>query len=317
MKAAASAAVWLTGAGLTEASTPRLALIDSHIHLFDPGRPGGVPWPTPAEPVLYRPATPERYAKLASGFGVAGVVAVEASPLASDNDWLLAVAEQHPLVVGVVGNLVPGEEQFAASLDRLHRNPLYLGIRYGNLWGRDLAADIDKPGFMAGVRLLADAGLVLESANPNPGLVRALARVAAAAPALRIVLDHLPHALFAEDETRIDPGDAALHELASNPNAAVKISEVPVRGEAGPRLDAFFYRDRLDAVCGLFGPERILFGSDWPNSDTVASFSDTVRLVRRYFAGKPLADQQRYFGGNSARVYRWKPRTPAQAAVRG
>ena len=67
-------------------------IIDAHIHLFDPTRPGGVPWPEKDDAVLYKPSTPERYVAISAKFGVVGAIAIEASPLASDNQWLLNVA---------------------------------------------------------------------------------------------------------------------------------------------------------------------------------------------------------------------------------
>src|SRR5690242_7889429 len=73
-----------------------IPVIDAHIHLFDPTRPGGVPWPEKNDTVVYKPALPERYEALARPFGVVGAIAVEASPLASDNQWLLEIARKNP-----------------------------------------------------------------------------------------------------------------------------------------------------------------------------------------------------------------------------
>src|SRR6202035_3797389 len=75
---------------------PAIPIIDTHIHLFDPGRPGGVPWPAKTDKPLYKAALPDRYAGLARPFGVVGAIVVEASPLASDNDWVLRQAAGHP-----------------------------------------------------------------------------------------------------------------------------------------------------------------------------------------------------------------------------
>ncbi|MGB8260354.1 MAG: amidohydrolase family protein, partial [Terracidiphilus sp.] len=132
-----------------------IPVIDAHIHLFDPGRPGGVPWPEKDDSVLYKPALPSRYLALAAPFGIVGAVAVEASPLAADNQWLLDLAARNSLIVGVVGNLVPGAPEYRGELERLRANPLFLGFRYGNLWGRDLAADLAKPGFVDGLKDLS------------------------------------------------------------------------------------------------------------------------------------------------------------------
>ncbi len=122
-----------------EQSAP-IPIIDTHIHLFDTSRPGGVPWPDKTD-VIYRPALPDRYASIAKPFGIVGAIAVEASPLQSDNNWILQLIAQHPIIVGFVGNLVPGSPSFAKDLDALHGNPLFLGIRCGNLWNRDLSND--------------------------------------------------------------------------------------------------------------------------------------------------------------------------------
>ncbi len=154
--------------------TEPVPIVDAHIHLFDTSRPGGVPWPEKSDTVLYRPATPTRYKQVTAGLGVVAAIAVAASPLASDNDWLLGVVAADPIMVGVVGDLDPLEPGFAANLERLHANPLFLGFRYGNLWKRDLLVDMAKPRFIDGLKLLAQAGLVLESANPDANLIRAL-----------------------------------------------------------------------------------------------------------------------------------------------
>ena len=123
-----------------------------------------------------------------------GAIVIEASPLASDNDWVLQRAANHPIIVGMVGDLIPGTPSYQKELDRLHANPLFLGIRYGNLWDRDLAVDAQKPGFLPGLKMLAERGLVLDSANPDLNLIRAIAGVSDHIPELRIVIDHLPSA---------------------------------------------------------------------------------------------------------------------------
>src|SRR4026209_377839 len=116
--------------------TAPVPIIDTHIHLFDPRRPQGVPWPEKNNAVLYKPALPDRYRKIAAPLGVVGAIEVEASPWLEDNQWVLDVSEKDTMIVGTVGNLEPGKPEFRKHLDRFHRNPLYLGIRYGNLRAR-------------------------------------------------------------------------------------------------------------------------------------------------------------------------------------
>lgn len=292
-----------------------IPIIDAHIHLFDPTRPGGVPWPDKTDAALYKPALPPRYIAISKPFGIVGAIAVEASPLLSDNDWLLDVAQQHPAIVGVIGDLVPGTPSFLKELARLHSNPLFLGFRYGNLWSRDLSVDLDKPGFVDGLKALAQAGLVLESANPDPKLVRAILAVSDRVPDLRIVIDHLPHAPIPADPAGRREFESILHHLAQNPLVYVKLSEIPVVQNGKLVTDPGFYRPALDALWDIYGEDHVLFGSDWPNSDHVTPFAETLSIVRAYISQKPRAAQEKYFWKNSLAVYRWRKRTPDQPSL--
>jgi L-fuconolactonase len=290
-------------------------IIDSHIHLFDTTRVGGVPWPPKTDEVLYKPAVPSRYERITQEFGVVGAVAVEASPLQSDNDWVLKLAADNPVIVGAVGNLIPGTPDFTRELERLHANPLFVGIRYGNLWDRDLYADAKKPEFIADLRLLAAAGLELDSANPDPRLIEAILAVSQQVPDLRIVIDHLPNAVIPAEPVPRKQYWANLRLLSQNARVFMKLSEVPVREGNRLQTDPSFYRDRLDALWDLFGEDRILFGSDWPNSDHIADYAETLGIVRRYVSAKGAVAMEKYFWKNSIAAYRWRRRLPDQPAV--
>ena len=290
-------------------------IIDAHIHLFDTSRPGGVPWPPKDDTALYKPALPVRYAALTAGFGVVGAIAIEASPLPADNQWLLDVAARHSIMVGVIGDLVPGSGGYLDDLDRLHRNPLFLGFRYGNLWGRDLAIDLQKPGFVEGLKALAQAGLVFESANPDPSLIGAILKVAERVPGLRIVVDHLPHAPVPEEHSARDEYWTNLRALAQHPGVFVKLSEIPAVANGKLVTDPQFYREPLDRIWDIFGEDRILFGSDWPNSDHVAPYKETVAIVRGYISRKSPAAQEKYFWKNSIAAYKWHRRRPGQPVI--
>jgi L-fucono-1,5-lactonase len=297
---------------LSQTGPKSVPIIDAHIHLFDPTRAGGVPWPAKDDTALYKPALPERYVALAEPFGVVGAIAVEASPLVTDNDWLLNVAEKHPVIVGVIGDLVPGSASYLADLERLRVDPLFLGFRYGNLWNRDLAADIEKPGFIEGLKALAQAGLVLENANPDPRLIRAVLEVSERVSGLRIVIDHLPHAPVPTEQAARQEHRSNLERLGQNPHVFVKLSEIPVVVDGKLMKDPGFYRGPLDAIWGVFGEDRIFFGSDWPNSDHVAPFAETISIVREYIATKPPAVAEKFYWKNSLAAYKWRPRTPDQ-----
>ena len=102
---------FLAAAGVAAAAplAAGIPIIDTHIHLFDPKRPQGVPWPGKDNAVLYQPALPDRYRKLTGSLGITGAIEVEASPWLEDNQWVLDVAAKDTIIVGTVGDLEPGQ----------------------------------------------------------------------------------------------------------------------------------------------------------------------------------------------------------------
>jgi L-fuconolactonase len=305
-------------AGLAmDAQTASVPIIDTHIHLFDPTRPQGVPWPEKNDAVLFKPALPDRYRKLTAGFNVVGAIEVECSPWLEDNQWVLDVAATDPIIVGMVGDLEPDKPEFARDLERFHRNPLFRGIRYGNLWGRNLGEQLLKPNFISGLRALADAGLTLDSANPDPALIASIVRVTDQVPHLRVVIDHLPQMDPPADPKVRRELDANLHELGKRPQVFVKVSEVLRRVNGQIPRDLDFYRSRLDDLWGIFGSERLIYGSDWPNSDHWGSYAEVLSVVREYFTAKGQTAAERYFWKNSIAAYRWVKRDTSQPQANG
>lgn len=294
-------------------ATPAIPIIDTHIHLFDPRRPQGVPYSGHPDAGPPQPALPPRYRALASPLGIVGAVKVEASPWVEDNLWVLEVAERDTIMVGVVGNLEPGKPEFGEMLSRYHKNPLFRGIRYGNIWGRDIAKESLSPAFIDGLRLLAQADLVLDTANPRVDLLEAIVRISDRVPELRVVLDHLP-SLDPTPENQASY-DAALAALRKRPQIYVKLSAVIHRVNGRIATDLAPYRERLDRLIETFGEDRILFGSDWPNSDGVAPLDKVVGVVREYFGKQPRALAEKYFWKNSVAAYKWLRREPAQPVL--
>ena len=293
------------------AQTAPIPIIDTHIHLYDPDRPQGAPYAGP--PGVPRVAAyPERYRTLAVPLGVVGAIKVEASPWLEDNLWVLEVAQKDPIIVGVVGNLEPDKPEYPEYLERYHKNPLFRGIRYGNLWGRDVTKQSANPDFISGLKRLAEADLVLDTANPRVPLLEAMIRISDAVPTLRIVLDHLP----ALDPAEAERGayDAALLEFGKRPQIFVKLSEILHRVNGQVSTDLGAYRARLDRLIGVFGQDRILFGSDWPNSDGVAPVDKVFAIAKEYFRAQPRAIAEKYFWRNSVAAYKWIRRDASQPA---
>jgi L-fuconolactonase len=299
----------------SEAQSPAgsnpIPIIDTHIHLFDQTRIHGAPYSGPrreGEPSV--PAYPDRYRKLAVPLGAVGAIKVEASPWIEDNLWVLEVAERDTIIVGVIGNLEPDKPEFKEYLERYRKHPLFRGIRYGNLWGRDIRRQAENPAFIDGLKLLAEADLVMDTANPNMALLESMVTISDKVPNLRIVLDHLPN--FEPTDAERPAYAAALREFAKRPQIYVKLSAILRRVNGQVSTDLGGYRATLDTLVGTFGEDRILFGSDWPNSDGVAPVDQVFGIAKAYFATKPRPVAEKYFWKNSVAAYKWIKRESAQ-----
>ena len=302
-------------AGLPEVNAGQNAIIpiiDTHIHLFDTDRSQGVPWPDQKDQVLYKPALPARYRSVAGRAGIVGAIVVEASPWLEDNQWVIDVSEKDKIIVGIIGNLEPGNPDFVKQLARFQASPLFRGIRYGNLWGRDIASQLENPKFISDLKLLARNGLVLDTANPNPALLATIVKLTDQVPDLKVVIDHLPQMAIPEDKVILKSYEGNLRELGQRPKVYVKISEVlrRVNGQIPTALS--FYRASLDGFYTIFGEDRLLYGSDWPNSDHWLPFEDGLNLVREYFMEKGHTVAEKYLWKNSVAAYDWKKRDVTQ-----
>jgi len=294
------------------AQSPSIPIIDAHIHFFDTTRPQGVPYPAgkgiPGLPI----AIPETFRKAVARLGIVGAIEVEASPWVEDNLWVLEVAAKDPIVVGTIGNLEPDKPEFHEYLGRYHKNRLFRGIRYGNLWNRSLVTAVEKPEFISGIKELAAADLTLDTANPQMDLLRAVIELTDKVPELRVVIDHLPGLDAPAEPAARRQFEATLRELA-NRKVYAKLSAVARRENGQLQTDPAFYKPRLDLLCDVFGEDRVVYGSDWPNSTgNWVPYATMLPIVQNYFNAKGRAAAEKYFWKNSIAAYRWIKRNPSQ-----
>jgi L-fuconolactonase len=301
------------GRTVFSAETSAIPIIDCHIHLFDQTRPQGAPYSGGGKNT--EPALPPRYRRLAEPLGIVGAIEIEASPWIEDNLWVLEVEQKDSIMVGTIGNLQPDKPEFKEYLDRFHKNKLFLGIRYGNLWGYSLVEQVSNPKFIEGLRLMQDADLALDTANQNPDLLKAVVRVTDKVPQLRIIVDHLPNLLFQLDSPTKSALEGTMRELAKRRQVYIKVSEVIRMTNQKPSLDPATYKPTLDYLYETFGEDRLIFGSDWPNGAAVDQLPAIVQIVRNYFAAKGRAASEKYFWKNSVAAYKWAKRDARQPSA--
>ncbi len=275
-------------------------IIDTHTHFYDPRRPQGVPWPPKNDAVLYRPVHPPEFLELAAPHGVTRTIVVEASPWLEDNQWVLDLAREHPCILGVVGNIKPGNADFAPSLKRFARHPVFCGIRVG-VWERSALADA---AVLEDLKRLADANLALDVLT-GPDKLSEIARLATAVPELRIIIDHCAN-VRVDGKAPPASWQDGLRECAARPNVFMKVSglvEGTGRANGNAPADEAFYRPTLDAVWAAFGEDRVIFGSNWPVSARFASYATVFNLVAGDARRRGRIAAEKYFTRNALRAY--------------
>ena len=282
-------------------------MIDAHMHLWDPDR-WDYPW-LDEVPSLRRPYLPADVEVPSPD----AVVFVEAGggggdPLA-EVAWVEELAAGWPALAGIVAH-APLERGADADthVARLAARPLVKGVRRNLQDEADGFALTDR--FTAGVRLLADRGLVADLCVRERQLAE-VTQLVRAVPEVTFVLDHLGKPGIRSG--RWQPWADDLARLADQPNVVAKLSGLAT--EADPAAwTAGQLAPYLEHALAVFGPQRCMFGGDWPVSTLATSYADWYDVVTGVLAGHPPADRALVLGGVAARVYRLAV-SPATAAT--
>jgi predicted TIM-barrel fold metal-dependent hydrolase len=262
-------------------------IVESHIHFWQVTRPGGVPWPTPAEGPIFRDVLPPEYTAVARANGVVTAGIVEASGIVEDNQWILDLVRHDRFYSFFVGNLEIGAPTFAHDLARFARDPRFVGIR-GYLTGPAEGITL-SPAQLANLRDLARRGMTLDiisrgTKNPKDQ-VQALCT---AVPDLRIIIDHLGGA---KGPPPVDPTwELEIRRLADVcPNLSMKFSSFYDMYAPGDVVfptptDLGSYKAHFDVLMTAFGPDRLVWGSNWPVITLHGTFEAQIAIAEQYLA---------------------------------
>lgn len=271
--------------------------IDSHQHFwrYDPV---AYDWIDNTMAVLQRDYLPADLKPLLDRTGVQGTIAVQARQELAETDFLLDLADEYPFVQAVVGWVDLQAPDVRAQLDRYAGRPTLRGIRHIVQSEPDDQFMV-RPAFLRGLRVLADYNLTYDLLL-FPKHLRVALDVVQQLPNQPFVLDHLAKPLIKAQT--FAPWDADIRALAQCPNVQCKVSGMVTEAAWQQwTLDDFKYY--LDTVFECFGPERLMFGSDWPVCTLSASYAEVIHLVQDYIRGYAPETQDRLLGGNAARFY--------------
>jgi predicted TIM-barrel fold metal-dependent hydrolase len=247
---------------------------------------------------------PAEFKKLAAPHGVTGTVVVEASPRVGDNQWLLDLAKDNPVIVGVVGRLLLTDADFAKHLARFAKNTRFRGIRVSET---DLRAALKDEKQLDRVRTLSDNGLSLDLNGGHETFLLA-AKVADKIPKLRVVVNHMGNPPIDGKEPPEAWAKAVGAGGAAGGNVFCKLSAL-VEGtgkRAAAPTDLAFYTPVLDVIWKAFGADRLLYGSNWPVSDLFSKYETVYALAAKYVEGKGKDALAKVFGANAVTAYRLK-----------
>lgn len=270
-------------------------IVETHIHFWQVTRPGGVPWPTPAEGPIYRDVLPADYEPMAKANGIVTAGVVEASGIVEDNQWILDLLRGDSFFSFYVGNLEIGAPTFAHDLERFSRDRRWVGIR-GYLTGPAEGITLTAAQ-LASLRDLARRGMTLDiisrgTKNPKDQ-VQALCTTV---PDLRIIIDHLGGA---KGPPPVDPTwELEIRRLADVcPNLYMKFSSFYDMYAPGDIVfpaptDLAAYKAHFDVLLTAFGPDRLIWGSNWPvislhgaqPNDLASGFAEQIRIAEEYLA---------------------------------
>lgn len=271
-----------------------MRLIDSHVHFWRIGENGQV-WPGPELTAIHRDFLEADFIAASAGWAVEGVVLVQSQPDPRDTDWLLSLAAEHELVLGVVGWADLEAPDAAARIERLAGRPKLRGLRP---MLQDMADDgwINRPDLASAFWAMAASGLVLD-ALVRPRHLPHLRAFAEAHPQLTIVVDHGAKPPVAEG--RLEPWRSELEALVKFPNVYCKLSGLSSEAAAAQAGSALL--PYIEAVISTFPAERLLWGSDWPVVNTRSDWGQWLSACLGVVAEQ---DRERLFGGTAASVYR-------------
>jgi L-fuconolactonase len=248
-------------------------MIDAHFHIWSPAR-GDYGWLTPAMGAIYRDLTVEDWKQQSLPCGVTRGIVVQAAPTEAETSFLLERAALYPgQVLGVVGWIDMLAADASRRVEKLAGNPLLKGLR-------PMLQDIDDPDWILrpelqlALQVIQDAGLTFDALIRPFHISRVLA-LTKRFPKLRIVIDHSAKPDIAGGA--FQPWAADLERIATETSAYCKLSGLLT--EAGANPDCADVEPYAKHVLEVFGPDRVLWGSDWPVLELAATYADWHQMA--------------------------------------
>ena len=270
--------------------------LDAHQHFWDLER-FPYPWLSPAVTPLYRNFLPADLAQHLAACGIDGTVVVQATHSTAETQWLLSLARDTPFIKGVVAWFDLTAPDLTAQLEAALASGPLCGVRHQVHDEPDPAWLLQEP-VLRGLRAIAAAGLPYDLLV-RPSHLPILPRLFEAVPQGSWVIDHI--AKPAMGRGVMQPWLNELRRVARYENVSCKLSGLIT--EAGPGWSAETIKPYVDEVLELFGPARLMFGSDWPVCELAGSYEQVHDLIAQFVESLSPGEQDAIWSGAARRVY--------------
>ncbi|MEA3094487.1 MAG: L-fuconolactonase [Caballeronia sp.] len=274
--------------------------IDAHQHFWDPSR-GDYGWLTPELQSLYRVFGPADLKPLREAVQVARTVVVQAAPTVDETRYLLDLARDDESIAGIVGWIPLDAQNSVELIDELAREPKLKGVRP---MLQDLPDDcwIENPALAPAIQALIKNDLAFDALIFSRH-VPSLKVFAARFPELRMVVDHGAKPQIKDGQAGWQSWADGIAELAALPQRLVcKLSGLAT--EASPGWSVATLKPYVDHLLDCFGPERLMWGSDWPVLNLNGDYTQWFDAARRLTAHLEASAQQAIFGDTARGFYR-------------
>ena len=274
-----------------------LPVVDSHLHVWDLGR-GGYAWLGPRHGDLHRSFLPDEARRVLAEAAIDQALLVQAEDSEADTDFMLAAAEASDVFAGVVGWVRLDDPAVAvAQLSALSGRPAFRGVRH--LVHDDPRADfLELDTVRRSLGLLAEMGLPFDVPDAWPRHLDQVADLADALPDLVVVVDHLAKPPRGTDG--MEHWRSSLRAVAARPNTVAKVSGLQVAGQPFT-VDAL--RPAWETALECFGPDRLMYGGDWPMTVPAGGYLPHWRIVRALVDELAPGEQASVLAGTARRTY--------------
>ena len=272
--------------------------IDAHQHFWDLSR-FDYAWMPPEPSVLRQSFLPDLLEPILKRNRFDGSIVVQANTLLDETRWLLDLAEAHEFIRAVVGWVDLTDPRLGATLDELQRHPKFKGVR------RPVQDEADdhwllRPDVLAGLAELARRGLPYDLML-RPKHLPLVPNIAGRVPELRMVIDHIAKPPIAAQA--MEPWARDIEAAAQLPQVYCKLSGMIT--EADPaNWNAEHLRRYVAHVMRIFGPDRLMFGSDWPVCMLAGSWKQVLAAFTQSIGPQTIEVREKLLGGTAARFYR-------------